>query len=69
MEFLGTDPFAEYQAAKAHMRITQLDAVDSLHLAIARLNNYEFLATLDSDFVHNYYSSAGPLSTKIVKIA
>ncbi|NWK71147.1 hypothetical protein HWX41_19205 [Bacillus paramycoides] len=69
VQFLGTDPFSEYQAAKAHMRITQLDAVDSLHLAIARLNDYNFLATLDSDFVHNYYSGAGPLSTIIVKIA
>ncbi|MEW9671315.1 type II toxin-antitoxin system VapC family toxin [Ammoniphilus sp. 3BR4] len=59
----------DYQLAKVHMRITQLDPTDSLHLAIARMNGYQYLATLDSDFVHNYYSNVDSWNLKIIKVA
>ena len=51
------------------MQITQLDSTDSDHLAIARINDFDYLATLDSDFVHNYYSNVDGLAMKIIMVA
>ena len=68
VEFLdSTDD--DYQLAKVHMRITQLDPTDSLHLAIARMNEYQYLATLDNDFIHNFYSNIDSWKLKIIKVA
>ncbi|MCR2823649.1 hypothetical protein [Lederbergia panacisoli] len=58
-----------YQVAKSNMRLLQLDIIDSFHLAIAHSNDYDFLATLDSDFIHNLYSDIPNLSTRIIKVA
>lgn len=66
---LLSDGFEENELAKVHMQLTQLDPTDSIHLAIARINEYNYLATLDSDFVHNYYSNIDGLGMKIIKVA
>ncbi|WP_243290296.1 hypothetical protein [Bacillus sp. FJAT-47783] len=66
---LLSEGFEENELAKVHMQLTQLDPTDSIHLAIARMNGYSYLATLDSDFVHNYYSNIDGLDMKIIKVA
>jgi predicted nucleic acid-binding protein len=58
-----------YDMAIANMRIMQLDIIDSFHLVIAQENDYDFLATLDNDFVHNFYQKGPSLSTRIIKVA
>lgn len=69
VEILDSREDPHYQVAKAAMRITQLDITDAFHLAIAQSNDYNFLATLDSDFIHNLYSNSTSLSMKIIKVA
>jgi predicted nucleic acid-binding protein len=69
VEFLDSMAEPDYQVAKTNMRFLQLDITDSFHLAIAKSNDYDFLATLDSDFIHNLYSTLPELSMKIIKVA
>jgi predicted nucleic acid-binding protein len=69
VEFLDSVEDPHYQVAKANMRIMQLDITDSFHLAIAQSNSYDFLVTLDGDFIHNFYSKDNSLSTRIIKVA
>lgn len=45
----------DYHLFKVHMRLLQLDPTDALHLAIARLNQCKYFATLDIDFVNERY--------------
>lgn len=66
---LLSDGFEENELAKVHMQLTQLDPTDSIHLAITRMNKYDYLPTLDSDFVHNYYSNIDGLGMKIIKVS
>ncbi|MGN8843197.1 hypothetical protein ACTNDN_10295 [Niallia sp. HCP3S3_B10] len=66
---LLSDGFEENELAKVHMQLTQLDSTDSVHLAIARINEFDYLATLDSDFVHDYYPNVDGLAMKIIKVA
>lgn len=68
VEILDSLETPHYHTAKANMRIMQLDIIDSFHLAIAQANNYNFLATLDGDFIHNFYPQP-PTSMKIIKVA
>lgn len=67
IEFLDSLANPHYQVAKSNMRFMQLDIADSFHLAIAIENDYDFLATLDSDFLHNYYPE--DLTTRIIKVS
>lgn len=69
VEILDSLAQPHYQIAKSNMRIMQLDIIDSFHLGIAQHNFYDFLATLDSDFVHNFYSKGPASSTRIIKVA
>lgn len=63
---ISEDP--ERMAAQAYIRLYQLDPTDALHLAIAREHEYDYLLTLDHDFVHNFYD--GQLgNTRILKMA
>ena len=54
--------------ASSYVRLFQLDAYDALHLAVSTSHDYDYLATLDNDFVHDFYT-LGPIRTKILKIA
>lgn len=55
--------------ANSIMRTSQLEILDSLHIALTVQHNYDFFATMDEDFVHNYYDT-GPLgNVRILKIA
>lgn len=69
VEILDSTADISYPAAKVFMQQFQLDIIDSFHLAIAQENEYNYLATLDGDFVNNFYSRGTSLSTKIIKIA
>lgn len=69
VEILDSLADSHYDMAISNMRIMQLDIIDSFHLAIAQENDYDFLATLDSDFVHNFYQKNPSLSTRIIKVA
>jgi predicted nucleic acid-binding protein len=51
------------------MRIQQLDVFDAFHIASATLYGCHFFATLDSDFIHTYYSKDSMGDLKILKIA
>lgn len=69
VEFLDSNANPHYSVAKNNMRFMQLDITDSFHLAIAQSNGYNYLATLDSDFVHNFYPNTPSYSTRIIRIA
>jgi predicted nucleic acid-binding protein len=57
------------QVANSYIRLQQLDAHDALHLAIARVNQCDYFATLDGDFVHSYYSKEDMGEMKIIRVA
>jgi predicted nucleic acid-binding protein len=69
VEILDSTADISYPAAKVFMQQFQLDITDSFHLAIAQENEYNYLATLDGDFVNNFYSRGTSLSTRIIKVA
>ncbi|MGY3718060.1 hypothetical protein ACWE42_21325 [Sutcliffiella cohnii] len=69
VEILDSTADISYPAAKVFMQQFQLDITDSFHLAIAHENNYNYLATLDGDFVNTFYSRSSTLTTKIIKVA
>jgi predicted nucleic acid-binding protein len=69
IEILDSTADISYPAAKIFMQQFQLDITDSFHLAIAQENEYNYLATLDGDFINNFYSRGTSLSTRIIKIA
>jgi len=69
VEILDSTADISYPAAKIFMQQFQLDIIDSFHLAIAQENEYNYLATLDGDFVNNFYSRGSSLPTKIIKVA
>lgn len=69
VEILDSTADISYPAAKIFMQQFQLDITDSFHLAIAQENEYNYLATLDGDFVNNFYSRGTSLSTRIIKVA
>ncbi len=69
VEFLDSSADISYPAAKIFMYQFQLDITDSFHLAIAQENEYNYLATLDGDFINNFYSRDTSLSTRIIKVA
>lgn len=54
--------------AKAYMQLFQLEPADALHLALARVNEFDYLVTLDSDYVHNLYRKELTGPTQILKI-
>ncbi len=58
-----------HHLALSIMRTSQIDSHDAIHLAIARLQQYEYFATLDSDFVHNYYSKELIGKLRILKVS
>jgi predicted nucleic acid-binding protein len=69
IEILNSTADISYPAAKIFMQLFQLDITGSFHLALAQENEYKYLATLDGDFVNNFYSRDTSLSTRIIKIA
>ncbi|GAA0317539.1 hypothetical protein GCM10008967_05140 [Bacillus carboniphilus] len=69
VEILDSTEAISYPAAIVYMQHFQLDITDSFHLAIAQENEYNYLATLDGDFVNNFYSRGASLSTRIIKVA
>ncbi|HWL11820.1 MAG TPA: hypothetical protein VNQ57_02435 [Ureibacillus sp.] len=69
VEILDSTAKTSYPAAKLFMKLFQLEITDSFHMAIAHENNYKYLATLDGDFVNNYYSRDATLLTRIIKVA
>jgi predicted nucleic acid-binding protein len=69
VEILDSTADISYPAARIFMQQFQLDITDSFHLAIAQENEYNYLATLDGDFVNNFYSRGSALTTKIIKVA
>lgn len=54
--------------ASSYIRLFQLDAYDALHLAVSTSHQYDYLATLDNDFVHDFYTRV-QICTRILKIA
>lgn len=68
IEILNSTAKISYPTAKVNMKMLQLDITDSFHLAIAHENRYHYLATLDGDFVNNFYSRSS-VTTKIIKVA
>jgi predicted nucleic acid-binding protein len=68
-EILGSNEDPHYYEAIINMKTMQMDITDSFHLAIAQSNNYNYLSTLDSDFIHNFYPNTFSFSTKIIRIA
>jgi len=69
VEILDSTADISYPAAKVFMQQFQLDITDSFHLAIAHENEFNYLATLDGDFVNNFYSRGTPISTRIIKVS
>ena len=56
--------------SQVYMRLLQLEATDALHIAITMKNEYNYFATLDNDFVTNYYENDQTLQKlRIIKIA
>jgi predicted nucleic acid-binding protein len=46
----------------------QLESFDALHFAISQVNNCDYFATLDGDFVHGAFIT-NPVHARILKIA
>ncbi|WP_062109423.1 type II toxin-antitoxin system VapC family toxin [Bacillus niameyensis] len=69
VEILDSTGDISYFAATVFMKQFQLDITDSFHLAIAQENEYNYLATLDGDFLNHFYSREASLSTRIIKVA
>ncbi|TRY24122.1 type II toxin-antitoxin system VapC family toxin [Brevibacillus sp. LEMMJ03] len=46
----------------------QLESFDALHFAISQVNNCDYFATLDGNFVHGAFIT-NPVHTRILKIA
>ena len=69
VKILDSTAKLSYSTARIYMKLFQLDITDSFHLAIAHENKYDYLATLDGDFVNNFYSKDTSLGTKIIKVA
>jgi predicted nucleic acid-binding protein len=57
------------ETALSIMRIQQLDVFDAFHIASSTLNGCNYFATLDSDFIHTYYSNDSIGYLKILKVA
>lgn len=47
----------------------QLDVFDAFHIASSKLHGCNYFATLDSDFVHSYYTPESIGELKILKVA
>ncbi len=51
------------------MRMQQLDVFDAFHIASSTLQGCNYFATLDSDFIHTYYTTESIGELKILKVA
>jgi predicted nucleic acid-binding protein len=51
------------------MRMQQLDVFDAFHIASSTINGCHYFATLDSDFIHSYYTEESIGKLKILKVA
>jgi predicted nucleic acid-binding protein len=72
LKILESDPppsNTDFHATMQYIRLLQLEPFDALHLALANLHGYQYLATLDGDFVHQGYPGIGELTTNILQIA
>ncbi|OKL36696.1 hypothetical protein [Domibacillus mangrovi] len=67
-EHVSSDESTFYMA-QVFMSELQLEVKDSLHLAVAKQNEADYFATLDSDFVHKFYSGAHLDKTTIFHIS
>lgn len=54
--------------ALSYVRLLQLDAHDAFHLATSHVHGCNFFATLDGDFVNNYYSEENIGNLRILKV-
>ncbi|WP_052144936.1 hypothetical protein [Halalkalibacter okhensis] len=61
--------FSTQLAASSYIKLFQLSPYDAFHLALAAENHFDYLATLDSDFVHNYYTKENIGFFKVLKVA
>ncbi|MFD1676432.1 hypothetical protein [Alicyclobacillus fodiniaquatilis] len=61
---------AEYLLAQGHVSLLLLESADALHLATARMSQFDYIATLDGDFVRaNYSKQSSTAITKILSVA
>ncbi|MGP7818602.1 hypothetical protein [Niallia sp. 01092] len=69
---ISTPSFEEHdiqELALNIMRIQQLDVYDAFHIAYSSSHGCHYFATLDSDFIHTYYTEDTIGLLKILKIA
>ncbi|MBU9714097.1 hypothetical protein [Evansella tamaricis] len=53
----------------SHMRLFQLSSTDAMHIALTVKNEIDYFATLDSDFVHTYYTEETIGKVRVLSVA
>ncbi|MCT2534850.1 PIN domain-containing protein [Aquibacillus koreensis] len=64
----NSDETTQFHALN-HIKFFQLGPADAIHLALTAQHNINYFATLDSDFVHTYYSEVSIGTVRILKVA